>query len=110
MGPTPSARPWERYGVAGIALHPAGLDERPPVRDLPGAPDDVGKNLLAFSGVYAALLGHLRDAWSPGGTPDDLGAAIGRMADLGSYAKDLMAQPIPGGGGSYGSDFVIRTA
>jgi hypothetical protein len=32
------------------------------------------------------------------------------MADLGWYAKDLMAQPIPGGRGSYGPDFVIRTA
>jgi hypothetical protein len=70
---------------------------------------DVAALLTQFSTAYAALLDNLNKAWSPTGTGTDLDNAIGSMFDLGGPAKALMAIPIPGGAGTYGPDFVLRT-
>jgi hypothetical protein len=56
-----------------------------------------------FDKNYTAMLKDLEAAWS--GTPAKLGAAIGKMYQMGDVARALMQKPLPSGQGTYGPSF-----
>jgi hypothetical protein len=79
----------------------------------PSAPDAGTTQLLdEFNQAYSKLLRLLQEAWRR----DDAGEAEGLLFDaieqmsvLQDPAQQLMARPLPGGGGNYGPEFLYVT-
>ncbi|MDV9186931.1 hypothetical protein R6L23_01605 [Streptomyces sp. SR27] len=92
-----------------IGIAPAG--GRP--RTGPCAPDAGTTQLLdEFNQAYSKLLRLLRDAWGrddAGEAEGPLFEAIPPMSALQDPAQQLMARPLPGGGGNYGPEFLHVT-
>lgn len=77
-----------------------------PAGGWPNPADDVRILLDKFNEAYTAILQDLEKAWAEG-NGGALGSAIGKMFTLKSAADGLFKIPLPGGDGSYGSEFRV---
>jgi len=63
--------------------------------------------LADFTTQYKAMLGYLQSAWAQDDGSAALGKSISSMRKMKTFARKLMAKPLPSGAGNYGPSFRI---